>query len=174
LLGSAAAGYNHAVAFLARSATCMAVAAALLGLGPRARAQNDLGPRVDEHLQRLVPWGFSGSALIARSGRVVLATGYGLADRERSVANGALTLFPLAELSQQFTAAAVLLLADQGRLSIDDLLSAHLEGVPSDKQAITLAQLLRHQSGLPADVGAVLGPVSFLLRKLSIAAKRNC
>jgi len=133
------------------------LAAALLAFAPSAAAQTDLGPRVDEHLQRLVPWGFSGSILLSRSGRVVLASGYGFADRARGLSNDGQTLFPLGALSQQFTAAAVLLLADQGRLSIDDSLSAHLEGVPADKAGITLAHLLRQQSGLPQDVGALLG-----------------
>lgn len=127
-------------------------------MAPLAAAQTDLGPRIDEHLGRLVPWGFSGSVLVSRSGRVVLASGYGQADPARDLPNAAQTLFPLGALSQQFTAAAVLLLVDQGRVTLDDPLSAHLEGVPADKQAITLAQLLHQQSGLPEDVGALLGP----------------
>ncbi len=145
--------------FLARSTRGAVLASALAWAAPCAQAQTDLGQRLDEHLQRLVPWGFSGSVLVARSGRVVLATGYGLADRAKGVPNSELTQFPLGNVSQQFTAVAVLLLADQGRLSIDDALGAHLEGVPADKQAITLRQLLHHASGLPADAGQPFGAV---------------
>jgi len=147
------------VASLAKSLSGVALATAIALAAPCAAAQTDLGQRLDEHLQRLVPWGFSGAVLVARSGRVVLATGYGMADRAHGLPNSALTQFPLAGASQQFTAVAVLLLADQGRLSIDDALGAHLEGVPSDKQAITLRQLLHHESGLPADVGLPFGAV---------------
>ena len=155
MLRSAAASYKQPVAFLARTRVgAVALATLLWGAAP-GQAQTDLGPRLDEHLQRLVPWGFSGSVLVSRSGRVVLATGYGLADRARDVSNTAQTLFPLGALSQQFTAVALLLLADQGRLSIDDLLSAHLEGVPADKQGITLYHLLHQQSGLPADFASI-------------------
>ncbi|HUR28818.1 MAG TPA: serine hydrolase domain-containing protein, partial [Planctomycetota bacterium] len=136
-----------------------ALALALAWGAPRAHAQTDLGQRLDLHLQRLVPWGFSGSVLVARSGRVVLATGYGLADRAHGVANSALTQFPLGGVAQQFTAAAVLLLADQGRLTLDDTLGSHLEGVPTDKQAITLRQLLHQESGLPLDAGTPFGAV---------------
>ena len=149
------AGYNQGVTPLARGCSRASLAVAILAFAPLAAAQTDLGPRVDEHLQRLVPWGFSGSVLIARSGRVVLASGYGWADETRGLPNGGQTLFPLGALSQQFTAAAVLLLADQGRLSIDDPLSARFEGVPADKSAITVAHLLRHQSGLAEDQGSI-------------------
>lgn len=130
-----------------------AVAALFLCAAPAARAQTDLGARLDEHLQRLVPWGFSGSVLVARADRVVLAAGYGFADRARASANTAQTQFPLGALSQQFTAAAVLLLADEGQLSLDDHLGSRLDGVPQDKQGITLRHLLLQQSGLPLDVG---------------------
>ena len=122
-------------------------------LGATARAQTDLGARLDEHLQRLVPWGLSGSVLVARNGRVVLAAGYGMADRGRGVSNTAQTQFPLGALGQQFTAIAVLQLVEQGRLALDDTLGARLDGVPEDKRAITLRQLLDHQSGLPDNVG---------------------
>lgn len=132
---------------------------AALAWGAPARAQGDLGPRLDEHLQRLVPWGFSGSVLVARSGRVVLAAGYGFADRALTRPNTGQTLFPLGALSQQFTAAALLTLVEQGRANLDDPLSAHLDGVPADKQAITLRHLILQQSGLPQDVGALFGPV---------------
>lgn len=123
-----------------------------------AAAQSDLGARLDLHLQGLVPWGFSGSLLVARSGRVVLATGYGMADRGRGIANTAQTLFPLAGLGQQFTAVAVLLLVDQGRLGLEDSLGARLDGVPADKAGITLRQLLDHRGGLALDVGDPFGP----------------
>ncbi len=151
------AGYKCCVGASTNLFSGAAIAALFAFGAPSLQAQTDLGARLDEHLQRLVPWGFSGSLLVARSGRVLLATGYGLADRARGVPNSAQTQFPLGGLSQQFTAVALLLLADQGRLSIDDTLGARLDGVPADKQAITLRQLLYDQSGLPAEVGEPFG-----------------
>jgi CubicO group peptidase (beta-lactamase class C family) len=117
--------------------------------GRPAPSQGDLGARIDDYLERLVPWGFSGAVLVSRQGRVVLANGYGLGDREAGARNSAQTVFALAGVSEQFTAAAILLLEERGRLSLDDPLARHFPNAPADKQAITLRQLLANTSGLP-------------------------
>src|SRR5205085_8110195 len=61
------------------------------------------------------------------------------------------TIFDIGSLAKTFTAAAMLLLAERGHVRLNDPISKHLAGVPADKQAITIEQLLRHTSGLDSE-----------------------
>ncbi len=108
-----------------------------------------VGERVDEFFNRFEAFGFQGSVLVATADGVVLRKGYGFADRQRGVHNTPSTAFGIASLDKQFTAAAILVLERQGKLKTSDLISAHIDGVPSDKAEITIAHLLNHRSGLP-------------------------
>jgi len=63
------------------------------------------------------------------------------------------TSFDIGSVSTQFTATAVLLLANQGKLSTSDPLSKHLEGLPSWSRTVTLGQLMHHVSGIPDYLG---------------------
>lgn len=137
-----------------------AVAAAVLGAaGATAAARpqadksgvvvGDLGRRIDEHLARSVPFGFAGSVLVEKDGKVLVKKGYGDADRELGIPNDARTLFDIGSLTKQITAVAVLRLEREGKLKIDDPIARYLERVPPDKSAITIHHLLTHTSGLP-------------------------
>jgi CubicO group peptidase (beta-lactamase class C family) len=94
-------------------------------------------------------FGWSGAALVARDGRVLLEKGYGLADRASGRANGPDTTFEIASATKPITALAVLRLEEAGKLSLDDPIEKHLEGVPADKRGITIRHLLSHASGMP-------------------------
>lgn len=94
---------------------------------------------------------FSGSVLVARDGEVLLHEGYGLAEEATGEPVGKDTVFGLASLAKQFTAAAILKLEEQGRLGVDDRISEHLAGVPSGKTGIKIHHLLTHTSGLTKD-----------------------
>lgn len=107
-----------------------------------------LARRLDARLAAESAAGFSGSVLVARKGVVVLDRGYGWADRGRTQRVTPRTRFWIASISKQFTAAAILKLAEDGRLSVDDPLGRHLPGVPDEKRALTLHHLLTHTSGL--------------------------
>ena len=111
--------------------------------------RGELGARVDSMLTRAAAYGLSGSIIVAQRGEIVLQKGYGLADRERKVAVSVETPFFIGSLAKQFTATAVLRLAADGRLSLDDSLGTFFPAVPADKRAITVRQLLSHTSGLP-------------------------
>lgn len=87
---------------------------------------------------------------VVERGRVVLARGYGLADLERRTPITPRTVFEIASVSKQFTAASVLLLAERGRLSLDDDVRRYLPELPRYDATITLNQLLHHTSGLPS------------------------
>jgi CubicO group peptidase (beta-lactamase class C family) len=79
---------------------------------------------------------------------VVYARGYGLADLEQGVANDPHTVFNLASTSKQFTAFLVLMLEEEGRLSLDDDVRLHLPELHDFGATITLRHLLHHTSGL--------------------------
>jgi CubicO group peptidase (beta-lactamase class C family) len=86
---------------------------------------------------------------VVADGRVVLARGYGFADLARRLPITPRTVFDIASTSKQFTAASVLLLAAQGRLSLDDDVRSYLPELARHDGVITLRQLLHHTSGLP-------------------------
>jgi CubicO group peptidase (beta-lactamase class C family) len=85
---------------------------------------------------------------VERNGALVLAKGYGMADLEHDIPNTSETPFYLASLSKQFTAMAIVLLARDHRLSLDDSVRKWVPEVPSFGTTITLRQLLNHTSGL--------------------------
>ncbi|MFT3775903.1 MAG: serine hydrolase domain-containing protein [Minicystis sp.] len=86
---------------------------------------------------------------VSEDGRVLHARGYGMADLEHGIALSPGTSFHVASVSKQFTALAVLMLAHEGRLSLDDDVRRHVPEVPAFGGArITLRHLLHHTSGL--------------------------
>lgn len=135
-----------------RAAACLALLAAPAAAQapelPIRRDPSGVATRIDEHVRRLVPFGFSGSLLVASGGEVVLARGYGMADREASIPVTAETVFDIGSVTKQFTAAAILRLEMEGRLRVTDSLSRWFPGVPTDKRGITLHHLLTHTSGV--------------------------
>jgi CubicO group peptidase (beta-lactamase class C family) len=132
-----------------RSRWLWGLAEAGVDAGPIVAVAGDpVGAELDRYLARLAAYGYSGSALVARGGRVLLHKGYGLADRERGRPYTTETLFDVASISKQFTAAAILKLEMEGRLKVEDPLGKFFPEAPPDKAAITLHQLLTHTSGL--------------------------
>lgn len=95
------------------------------------------------------------TAAAGREGHVVWASAAGLADLKRGIPLTKDSVVRIASVSKQFTATALLLLQQQGRLSIDDLLSEHLRGLPAWADRVTLAQLMHMTSGIPEVVPLV-------------------
>jgi CubicO group peptidase (beta-lactamase class C family) len=123
------------------------VAAQRLTPPPDARAT------IDKHFERFA--GRPGCAIgAAIDGEAVLAAGYGVADMEHNIPITAETVFEPGSVSKQFTAAAVLLLAQQGKLSLDDSLRQYIPEVPDYGTPITIRHLIHHTSGL-RDWGSV-------------------
>ncbi|MBX6744897.1 MAG: beta-lactamase family protein, partial [Acetobacteraceae bacterium] len=105
------------------------------------------------HARRLlVPWdapATPGCTLgLVRDGALVLQESAGLASLELGVPIGAETCFRIASVSKQFTCSAILLLAEEGKLSIGDDIRAHLPEMPDFGVRITLDHLMRNCSGL--------------------------
>ncbi len=85
---------------------------------------------------------------VVKDGRIVKASGYGLANVEHGAAATGRTFFQTASVGKQFTAALVLLLVRDGRIGLDDPIAKHLKDTPPAWQSITIRQLLSHTSGL--------------------------
>jgi D-alanyl-D-alanine carboxypeptidase len=94
------------------------------------------------------------SLAVVKDGKVVKATGYGMADIENKVPATAQTVYKIASVSKQFLAAAILLLQQDGKLKITDKLSLYIPEVPASWSAITVQRLLNHSAGLPLDIPA--------------------
>jgi CubicO group peptidase (beta-lactamase class C family) len=90
---------------------------------------------------------FHGAVLIAKKNEIIFQKAFGYANREWSVKNTTDTRFPIASLTKQFTAAAILQLAEQGKLSVDDRLSKFFPGYPQG-DSVTIHMLLNHTSGI--------------------------
>jgi CubicO group peptidase (beta-lactamase class C family) len=88
------------------------------------------------------------SVVVVNNGRIVLKGGYGSADREHGIPIASKTVFHVGSVSKQFTAFAILLLEQQGKLSLGDDVREYLPEVPYFGKTITLRHLLHHQSGL--------------------------
>ena len=85
---------------------------------------------------------------VSDDGRIVLEKAYGMADLEHGVANRPETIFEAGSVSKQFTAAAILLLARDGKLSLDDPVQKYVPELPAYAAPITIRQMLHHTSGL--------------------------
>lgn len=86
------------------------------------------------------------SVLVLRDGKIVLRKSYGLANVEEGVAATPSTHYRLASVTKQFTAAAILLLAERKQLTFDDRVRQHLPALPQD--GVTIRHLLTHTSGI--------------------------
>ena len=92
---------------------------------------------------------FMGSILVAQKGHVLLDKGYGFANLEWQIPNSSITKFRLGSLTKQFTAAAILLLEEQGKLKTTELLKKYMTDTPSAWNEVTIFHLLNHTSGIP-------------------------
>lgn len=127
-----------------------AVAALLLTAPPALRSQPaDLTARVRDYVAPYVAMDhFAGTLLIAHGDEVLVHEAFGLADRALGVPFETSTRLRVGSITKDFTAALVLALQDEGRLSIDDPLARFLPGFPRADR-ITIEQLMNHTHGVP-------------------------
>ena len=118
-----------------------------LTLAAFAHAQ-DRSPEVD----KIFAWTKSAepgcAVAVSQDGKLVVNKGYGSADLERDVPINADTVFDAGSVRKQFVAAAILLLADEGKLSLTDDIRKHIPEFPDYGQKITIDHLLTHTSGI--------------------------
>ena len=88
------------------------------------------------------------SLAVVRQGRIVKLKAYGLASLELKVPVSNDSVFEIGSISKQFTAVAVMMLVEEGRIGLDDRLSKYLAGVPEAWGTVTIRHLLTHTSGI--------------------------
>ena len=91
--------------------------------------------------------------MLGSGGNIKINQGFGYADRAQLVPYSDQTLMTIGSITKPFTATAILVLMDQGKLSVHDPISLYFDNISSDKKDITLHQLLTHSAGLPGAIG---------------------
>jgi CubicO group peptidase (beta-lactamase class C family) len=118
-------------------------------------ANNAQADRIDDYLegemrQHRIP---GASLLVVHANQTVKRAAYGFANLELHSAATPETVFEIGSITKQFTAACVLLLAQDGKLSVEDKISSHLSHTPASWRDITIRHLLAHTSGLKSYTG---------------------
>ena len=129
---------------------------AILLLAPAAVAESPLDPVFARFNHTDTP----GCAVaVSRNDEMIIADAYGMADLEHDVPIRPNTIFEAGSVSKQFTATAILLLAQEGKLSLDDAARKYIPELPDYGTPLTIRHLLNHTSGLRdwGEVEAIAG-----------------
>ena len=141
---------SHAVTRLAVLAWICAFVVSYTSAQSVGPSATEIRTKVDEYLNAaMTVTGFSGSILVARQGEPVVSKGYGMANVELAVPNTPQTVFRLGSVTKQFTAMAIMILQDRGKLRVSDPACQYLTGCPPAWQPLTIRHLLTHTSGIP-------------------------
>jgi CubicO group peptidase (beta-lactamase class C family) len=110
----------------------------------------DTSSRMEQIVQYYVASNsFTGAILVARDRKILLDKAYGDANLEWNIPNTPTTKFQLASITKEFTAAAILLLAERGKLNVNDSVKKYMPDAPPAWDKITIYNLLTHTSGIP-------------------------
>jgi CubicO group peptidase (beta-lactamase class C family) len=128
-----------------------------LALAQAQTPLQDVTKQVDKVFEKWDKPDSPGCALgVYKDGQIVYKRGYGMANLNDDVPITPTTVFHVASMSKQFTAASIILLAQQGKLSLDDDVHKYIPELPDFGERITIRHLLHHTSGL-RDQWALLG-----------------
>jgi CubicO group peptidase (beta-lactamase class C family) len=157
----------------------------LLGLfnaqGEQSQSDNEgvLSDRVNQLVEdRMYHEQIPGVALaVIKEGKTLKLETYGFADVDLKTPVTTNTVFRIDSISKQFLATAIMMLVEEGKISLDDPVSKYLDGTPKRWQAITIRHLLTHTSGIPdfnnENIPVKEGPEDFDHRALNALAKRH-
>ncbi|MFN8001186.1 MAG: serine hydrolase domain-containing protein [Acidobacteriota bacterium] len=121
--------------------------AALLSLNAFAQAPNN--PKVDAIFAAYDKPDVPGCALgVIKDGQLIYARGYGMANLEHGIPNGPKLVYDIGSTSKQFAAASILLLQQQGKLSLSDDIRKFVPEMHASPQTVTIRHLIHHTSGL--------------------------
>ena len=123
----------------------------------QVRVAAGMGQRLDSLLSGFESEGFSGTVIIVQRERILLSKGYGFSNKERRIRNSPATRYELSSLTKMFTAAALLQLAAEGKIRLDDPLEKHLGPFPPEKKTATIEHLASHTAGLVGSQANVVG-----------------
>ncbi|MFL5541268.1 MAG: serine hydrolase domain-containing protein [Longimicrobiaceae bacterium] len=130
-----------------RSLVPFAVAALFAGGPAHAHAQ-DIAGAIDRMFSWATPSTPGCAVGVSRNGQVLVNRVYGMADLEHGVALTPETPFDVGSVTKQFVAASILLLVDQGRISLSDDVHKYIPELPDYGHAVTIDHLLTHTSGI--------------------------
>lgn len=114
-----------------------------------ACAQVSPEKEIDKLVAEMIKPGSAGATVaVAKGDKILFSKGYGMANPEYDIANTPKTIFHVASVSKQFTAFAIALLADQGKISLDDDIRKYFPELHDFGHKITIKHLVHHTSGL--------------------------
>ncbi|WP_035375081.1 serine hydrolase [Pseudoduganella violaceinigra] len=114
----------------------------------------DLSAAIDATVRPMFNTGTPGaSVIVLKNGQTVFRQAYGMADLDKKQAATPDMAFRLGSITKQFTATAILMLAEQGKLKTSDDIRKYLPGFPDKGKTITIEHLLTHTSGIPSFTG---------------------
>src|SRR5688572_5430488 len=112
-------------------------------------AQVSSEKEIDKIVAEMIKPGSAGATIaVAKGNKILFSKGYGMANPEYDIANTPKTIFHVASVSKQFTAFAIALLADQGKISLDDDIRKYFPEFHDFGHKITIKHLVHHTSGL--------------------------
>jgi CubicO group peptidase (beta-lactamase class C family) len=103
---------------------------------------------------------FTGSVLLAQGGHILLSKGYGLADWDNNAGNTPDTRYYLGSVTKEFTATSILILQQNGKLSVKNSICDYIPNCPAAWQPVTLHHIMTHTSGIPEVDTSSLSPDS--------------
>ncbi len=130
----------------------IAILTLALGWGPAGAEGDGVDALIRAAMERRHVPGLA--VAVVRDGKVVLSRGYGLASVELAVPATPATVFELASVSKQFTASAVMLLVEDGKLGLGDKVVDRLPGLPAAWKEVRIRHLLEHTSGIADYLGS--------------------
>lgn len=143
-------GFRLLLVVLLQHSFVISIAAQSPAAAASAPTVQQVAAKVDEYMNAAVKAeGFTGSILVARDGSPLASKGYGFANVELNVPNTPQTVFRLASLTKQFTAVAIMMLQERGKLNTGDPVCKYLDNCPATWQPVTIRHLLTHTSGIP-------------------------
>ena len=115
-----------------------------------ASAQPDVSRKIDHYInaemqKQKIP---GVSLAVVRNGKIAILKSYGLADVEHRIPVKPETVFQSGSMGKQFTAAAIMILVEEGKITLDEKISKYLTDVPASWNNITVRHLLTHTAGL--------------------------
>ena len=114
----------------------------------------DITAKVNEYMNAGLKAGrFNSAILIARDDQILVSNGYGAANFEEDSPIMPFTKFRLASVTKQFTAMAILILQERGKLKVEDPVCKYVTACPSAWEPLTIHHLLTHTSGIPDWIG---------------------
>jgi CubicO group peptidase (beta-lactamase class C family) len=149
--------FNSVNCFIIFVALCPFVFQSATGQNAAATSARQITTKVDKYMKSAVDVErFSGSILVARDGQAIISKSYGMANVELDVPNTPNTVFRLASITKQFTAAGVMMLQERRKLNVNDPFCKYLTDCQAALQPITIRHLLTMTSGeIPRELKAV-------------------